>query len=171
MVSKNKRQNVEIHSKEQYYVKRGKKYIKVNDPGAYDGLGDGTWMIVVNKGCTSIRTVVNPKLIELDASLKYLEDGLCEAISSASVVRSRTSPNNMSEKEKRAWKEFGRIMGDDMPTHFEHASNCEIAQKGCEYIRKIMLKHNCDPKKIAEEYDIKAKRYINPILDLETNEN
>jgi hypothetical protein len=154
-----------LQVREQYYIKRGKRYFPVNDPGAYDGLGQGAWMVIVDKNCTSIRTVVNPKFIELDAALKYLEEGLCRAIAKASEMRPTSEP--IGEKEQNAWKAFRTIMGKDMPRYFQYASFSEISQKGCEYIRKIMLENNMDVAKIKKKYEIVKKECKNTILGLE----
>lgn len=153
-----------IYAKEQYYIKRGKKYFRVNDPGAYDGLGKGSWLVIVNDGCTSIRSVVNPKFIELDAALKYLEESLCDAMSKASEMRPMSIP--ISEKEQKAWKAFRTIVGKDMPRYFEYKSLSEIANKGCEYIKKIMLENNMDLDKIKKKYEIKKKEVKNSIFGL-----
>ena len=154
-----------LQFREQYYIKRGKRYFPVNDPGAYAGLGQGAWMVIVDKGCTSIRTAVNPKFIELDASLQYLEEGLCRAIAKASEMRPRSEP--IGEKEQKAWKAFRTIMGEDIPRYFQYASFSEISQKGCDYIRKIMLENNMDVVKIKEKYEIVKKECTNPILGLD----
>jgi hypothetical protein len=154
-----------LYAREQYYIKRGKKYFPVNDPGAYDGLGQGAWMVIVDKNCTSIRTIINPKFIELDAALKYLEDGLCRAIAKASEMRPTSEP--IGEKEQKAWKAFRTIMGKDMPRYFQYASFSEISQKGRDYIRKIMLENNMDVVKIKEKYEIVKKECTNPILELD----
>ena len=157
-----------IYHKEQYYIKRGRKYIKVNDPGAYEGLGEGAWMVIVEKGCTSIRTAVNPKLIELDVALRYLEDGLCKAMSKASEMRPKRTPITL--KEQKAWKAFRKTMGVDMPSYFYYASFQEIASHGCDYIKKIMLENNMNMDIIKDTYRIEKKQCKNPILDLGVND-
>ena len=153
-----------IQQREQYYIKRGKKYYPVNDPGAYDGLSKGAWLVTVNKGCTSIRTAIDIKNIKLEAALKYLEDELCNAISEASKMRPSSYP--ISDKERKAWKAFEKIMGKDMPKYCEYPSNQEIANKGCQYLKKIMLENNCDIDTIKEKYEVK-KISRNSISDLE----
>ena len=162
---KTKSESYPIYHQEQYYIKRGKRYFPVNDPGAYDGLGRGAWLVTVEPGSKSIRTAISPKFIELEAALKYLEDGLCNALSKASEMRPRSTP--ISEKEQRAWKAFRTIVGMDMPRYFEYASFSEIAQKGCEYIKKVMIENNMNIEKIKEKYEVKKRDIINPILGLE----
>ena len=150
---------------EQYYIKRGKKYIPFHDPYAYEGLSKGAWLVIVEESGKSIRTVINPKFIELDTALRYLEDGLCSAISAASKMRPNVTV--MSKKEQRAWDAYRKIMGKDIPRYFSFPSNHEIAEKGCDYIRKIMLDNNVDMAKIKEKYGVKKKEVKNSILGLE----
>lgn len=156
-----------INAKEQFYVKRGKKYYPVNDPFAYDGLGEGAWLVTVDRGCQTIRTVLSPKFIELEAALRYLEDGLCNAMSEASKMRPRETP--ISEKEKKAWKVYEKTMGDDMPRYFCHASFWEVARKGCEYLKKIMEQYNCNVEKIKKDFEPKMtkKQFKNAVSYLE----
>lgn len=154
----------QLYAREQYYIKRGKKYFKVNDPVAYDGLEKGAWLVIVKGNCTSIRSVVNPKLTELDAAMKYLEDSLCDALADASKMRPSSTP--ISKKEQEAWKTFEKTMGNDMPKYFEYASFSEIAQKGCAHIKKIMLENNMDIDKIREKYEIKKNDVKNSIFSL-----
>ena len=148
----------------QLYEKVGKKFVPVNDPYAYDGLGKGSWLVIVKPGSKSIRTAIRPSFVELEASLRYLEDGLCEAMRKAGEMRSKTA--QISLKEQKAWKVFMKTMEKDMPTLFEYASYSEIAEAGCEYIRKIMTENNMDAKAIEKKYPLKI-RSTNPILELE----
>jgi hypothetical protein len=142
-----------INAREQYYIKRGKKYYPVNDPKAYDGLDKGAWYVVVKNGCTSIRTAIEPKFKELDAALHYLHEGLVDAISDASKIRPTSV--KLSEKEIKAWDAFEKIMGgkDNLPRYFaQYASYDEIARKGCEYLRKIMMENKMDIEQIKMKF-------------------
>lgn len=164
-MSKKKSYQPPLQHNEQYYMKRGKRYYPVNDPCAYDGLGQGSWLVVVDKGCKSIRTQLNPKLAELDAALKYLEEGLCKAMNKVSEMRPKDTP--ISKKEQKAWKTFKATMGKDMPNLFTYTSHWEIATKGCEYIKQIMLENNMNIEKIKEKYEVKRREIRNAIESLE----
>jgi len=150
---------------EQLYVRKNNRYLPYNDPYALEGLTTGAWLIIVTKGCKSIKTTLKPKLAELDAALEYLHEGLCKAMYKANEMRPRSIV--MSKKEQKAWKAFDKIMGKDKPNGFEFASNSEIADKGCEYLRNIMLENKCDIKKIEKKYKIKPRKIINAISDLQ----
>jgi hypothetical protein len=66
------------------YRKVGRKYVKNNDPYAYDGLRDGWHLIKVDKGCTSIRSCVYPDRAEIIAAMKNKEDKIKVSASSPS---------------------------------------------------------------------------------------
>ena len=156
----------------QFYIKKNGKYVKYNDTHAYEGLGPGAWLVVVNEGCTSIRSVIDPKLIELDAALYYLREGLCVALSEASKMKPQSTP--LTEKEKKAWAQYEKIMGDDMPKMFSMSSFDEISHAGTEYVKKELLKHKMDVNGIKKEHNDKKKEnekkldvYKNPISSLE----
>ena len=151
----------------QYHIKKGKRYVPVNDPLAYEGLEKGSWLVVVRPGSTSIRTMLNPKFAELDAALDCLREELTRAISEKSKIRPRITP--LSTKEKKAWEAFDKAMGYDRPTYFaEFASYSEIAEKACDHIKKIILENNCDIDKIKKKFKKKTRKLQNSILELET---
>ena len=111
----------------QLYEKKGNKYVPANDPHAYEGLGNGAWLIVVDKGSTSIRRAVKPKCMELEAALHFLREGLTRAMSKKSELRQREV--KLSDKERKAWERYKKTMGDDMPKYFEYPSFWEIAEE------------------------------------------
>jgi len=152
------------YDRKQYFEKKGKRYVPANDPYACEGLHNGAWLIIVKPNCQSIKKVINPEFIKLDAALEYLMDGLCHAMSKAGEIRSRNT--KMSKKEIRAWKEFDRIMGKDKLSLFEYASYWEIVNAGREYIKKIMIENKMDIEQIKKNF--KPKKIINSILGLET---
>lgn len=153
---------------EQYYIKKDGKYIPSNDPYALDGLEEGSWMVVVKKNSTSIKSIKKPiksKLIELDSALHYLSEGLIESMHEASKMRPRATL--LSKKEQKAWEAYKKIMGKDMPTYFYYDSLHDIADRGCKYLRKVILENNCDVNKIKEKYEIKKREVNNSIEELE----
>ena len=55
------------------FKKKGNKYLPANDPWAYSGLREGWWLVKVESGSTSIRSIVYPAQAELLAAAKKLE--------------------------------------------------------------------------------------------------
>lgn len=119
------------------YEKRGRRYIQVNDPWAYYGLGKGDWLVKVKPGVTSVRLQLEPDHAALDAALRDFEDALVDALHEASKLRS--SNQKISEKERKAWDVFTAAMGADMPTYFAYPSLVEIAQAGVAAVREKIL--------------------------------
>lgn len=150
---------------EKLYVKRESRYVPINDPYAYRGLTNGTWMVVVTRGSTSCRRLIRPKCMELEAALHFLSEGLCKAMSDKSKMRPRQV--KMSKKEIKAWRVYKKTMGKDMPRYFEYPSFQEIADAGAEYLRKVILENGFDIRKIAEAAKVTDSTAINPIKDLE----
>jgi len=150
----------------QYYVKKGKRYVPVNDPHAYEGLGKGIYLVSVRPGCTTIRTMLNPKFAELDAALDCLQEGLTKAIAKQSEMRPSSIP--LTVREQKAWKAFDKIMGGQKVRYFAtFASYSEIAESGATYVKKIMLENNCNVDKIKRKYGKKLRKLKNSIMELE----
>ena len=107
------------------------------DPNAWDGLAEGYWLVTVKSGSKSIRQMLKPSFVEVDAALEILKDSMLDAMRKASLMRSKSSP--LSVKEQKAWKVFEEAMGDDMPKYFEFASLNDIAEAGCQAIREKII--------------------------------
>jgi len=149
--------------RERYYTKKNGRFIPAHDPMILDGLPNGSWLVIVKKGCTSCKRLIKPSFLELDAALHYLEEGLTNAMAEASKMRPRST--KMSKKERGAWDVYEKTMGKDMPRYFEYSSLGEIAEKGREYLKKVMLENSCDKDKIRAKYEV--IKVIDTILDLE----
>lgn len=148
------------------YRKQNGKYVPVNDPYVTDGLTNGVWLVVVKSGSKSCRSKINPKLIEVEGALHYLHEGLCESMRKASEMRPRSI--KMSKKEQRAWEAYKKIIGKEIPTYFEYASFSEIADAGCDYIKKILCENKMSVEKVKEKFaSEKQKLAENSIMSLE----
>jgi hypothetical protein len=109
-----------------YYKKVGKKYVEVNDPWAYDGLGEGFWLIQVRPGSTSIRHQVYPAASALTAAARLKEDELVAIIREASEARPQN--RKISEEALRDWKKFIKKHGEEF-NNLEYPSLQENAEK------------------------------------------
>lgn len=123
-----------------YYVRRGRKYVQVNDPNAYMGLTEGAWMVIVRPGSTSIRWSIDPDHDAVDAALRDLEDVLCDALREAGKIRPMNQP--ISLKERKAWDVFTKTMGKDMPTFFCYESIQAMVDQAIKAFRAKMLERN-----------------------------
>lgn len=97
------------------YKKVGKKYVQANDPWAYDGLREGWWLIKVEAGCTSIRSVVYPAQAELLAAARDKEDQLVKIIREASEAKPKEGVL-MSDEARKDWQWFIDKHGKEFST-------------------------------------------------------
>ena len=94
------------------YQKIGKRYFPVNDIYAYEGLGEGSWLVTVGNGCTSIRKSITPDTAAVEIAFKITEDKLTKIISK--YVEAKPSRTPLTPKEKRAMAAYysGSVGGD-----------------------------------------------------------
>ena len=124
---------------EQLYKKVKNRYLPVNDPYAYEGLSEGTWVVVVKPGQRSMRIQTCSDFSRLDAALLEFEDHLSHAIRKASELRPQQ--RKVSEKEQKAWAAYKRVMGDDMPFVVGEYPSCqEIAQNAIASLKQRISK-------------------------------
>ena len=93
------------------YEKRGRRYYPVSDVYAYDGLGNGAWLVVVEQGYTSIRRLVSPDHAALEAALVPARERMERLIIEKSAQRPFRSL--LTPKERRAMKAYCDVMGPD----------------------------------------------------------
>lgn len=109
------------------YQKRGRKYIQVSDPYAYNGLREGWWLVKVAPGCTSIRECVRPAKAELMAAIKDKEEDLAEIIRKCSEARPKEGVP-LSEEARKDWEWFVNKHGKEFNVLY-YPSIQENAQK------------------------------------------
>ena len=116
----------------QLYKKVGRKYVRVNDPCAYDGLREGWWLVKVAPDCTSIRATVYPARAEIEAAIRDKEEELCDIIREASEP---SVPNDDKNREE-CQKEFAAFCKKWDINYFQYPSIAEIAEKIMQGIQK-----------------------------------
>ena len=95
------------------FQRKGNRYVPVNDPWAYDGLREGWWLVKVQPGCTSIRSIVYPAQAELLAAAKDKEEELIKIIREASESKPKEGVP-MSEELRNDWKTLVAKHGDEL---------------------------------------------------------
>jgi hypothetical protein len=138
----NKSTTIHYNHKDVLYVKRGRRYHPINDPYAFDGLGEGHWAVHVQPSCSSIRRNIEPDYESVCAVLKEYQDEIVKHLLVAMEMRPQRTP--ISDKEKFAWDQFKSTMGEDMPKLFEYASVQECAEKASEFILNKIKNENAD---------------------------
>jgi hypothetical protein len=86
------------------YRKDGKRFVRVNDPYALDGLGEGFWLIKIEDGCTSIRQEIVPDKVAIHAAAISMEDDLITIIEEA--CEAKPVKLVLSDEEKKDWEWF-----------------------------------------------------------------
>lgn len=109
------------------FKKKGNKYVPANDPWAYSGLREGWWLIKVESGSTSIRSIVHPAQAELLAAAKDKEDELIKIIREASEAKPKEGVP-MSEELRNDWKALVAKHGEELSTIY-YPSFQENAEK------------------------------------------
>lgn len=120
----------------QLYKKIGRRYQPVNDPGVLDGLEEGTWIVQVKPGSKSIKYLVEKDFTKVDSALLEFQDVLVDAIYQESTLR----PLNikLSDKEKKGWESYKKIVGDSARTMFGYQSCYDIAAKAIQKFKSLV---------------------------------
>jgi hypothetical protein len=110
------------------YAKRGHRYYPVHDTEAFNGLPNGSWLVVVRNGCRSIRRAVDDEAaLERLAASVHLADRIAIAI----VEHSRSEPAKrpLTAREKRAFKAWQDVMGEGAYLTMTRPSAREIGER------------------------------------------
>lgn len=116
------------------YRKKGRKYVPVNDPYAYEGLGRGWWLVQVREGCTSIRAAVYPHKAEIEAAIREKAEKVEQVLLKATQARPKT--REMSSELRKDWEALIAKHGKDL-SMFEYQSISDMSE---EIIRELTSK-------------------------------
>ena len=109
-----------------HYQKIGKRYHKISDLNALDGLSNGAWLVVVEKGCTSIKKCIEPDNAAVEAAFKITEEKLVKIIGKACEARPKSTP--LSPLEQKAIKAYYKVMGEEKTLMFQYQSMYDMAK-------------------------------------------
>ena len=116
----------QVKEEKPLYQKRGKKYLPVNDPYAYEGLKNGFWLIQISDGCTSIRQQIHPDKAHITAAARLMEEKLVEIIRKAGEAR--PAKTALTPEQKKDWDWFIKKHGAEFNT-LHYPSMQENAEK------------------------------------------
>lgn len=108
------------------YRKKGRKYVPVSDPYAYEGLDKGWWLVQVREGCTSIRAAVYPHRAEVEAAIKEKADKIEDILFEATQARPKN--RTISPEFRKDWEALIEKHGKEMSV-FEYDSIAGISEK------------------------------------------
>ena len=110
-----------------HYQKIGKRYQKISDLNALDGLSTGAWLVVVEKGCTSIRKCLEPENAAVEAAFKITEEKLVKIIAKACEARPKSTL--LTPLERKAIKAYYKVMGEEKILMFQYQSMYDMAKE------------------------------------------
>ena len=109
------------------YQKIGKRYHAVSDIHAYEGLSEGSWLVIVDSGCTSVRQSITPDTAAVEVAFKLSEDKLTQIISKH--CEARPKQRLLTTKEQKAIAAYYKVMGKDKVLYFEYPAIQTIAEE------------------------------------------
>lgn len=120
------------------YEKRGRRYYPVRETEALDGLGEGSWVVTVQKDngstLTSIQRAIEPAYVEVLAAVAILSRAMSEAMRKACQLSPKSE--SLTKKEKEAYKAFCDIMGENALMAFKGVSMADVVAAGVEKLQE-----------------------------------
>lgn len=109
------------------YEKVGRRYKPARDDAAFDGLPNGTWLVTIADGRRSAQRMIDPRAgFETLGTIPEVTEWVVELL--REWTRSRPA-RPLTAKEKRAWKAYTDIMGDDATLMIQREAAQTIANE------------------------------------------
>ena len=137
------------------YKKVGKKYVPVNDPHAYYGLGKGYWLVKVGESSTTIRSSVWPDNVEVEAALRDLEDKILDILRKAEEVK--PDKTKLDPKDVEAWERFIKKRGEKF-RYLHWNSLAGIAEEIVGHVKKRVVEREHE-KEWRKNMTVKLRDY------------
>ena len=118
-------QYIRAKEDQRVYKKVGGRYIDANDLDAYTGLREGWWLVKIQPGLTSMRSVLYPDNAEVEAAMKDAEDKIVDILRKACEAKPKVK--KITPEFKRAWERMVKKFGPEM-SFLEYDSFQGIAQ-------------------------------------------
>jgi hypothetical protein len=119
------------------YRKVGRKYVPVSDTEAWEGLDNGTWLVMIEQGRRTARALLDTRKYSANllAVLANLEDHLGTAIVEASRAE---QPRQLTKLEQRAWRAWVDVLGEERPIMIPQPSAMDIARRTIEALKNAI---------------------------------
>jgi hypothetical protein len=113
------------------------QYIAVHDTEAYNGLSDGCWMVMVDKGCTSIRKSIEPARAALQFAAMMMSNKICKYLAAVSELQTTNRANGKpyTKNQLKIIKQLHKLPDEDKFLYFQYDS----LQGMSENILKLIL--------------------------------
>ena len=117
-----------------YYKKEGGKYIPVMESEIWqnDARPFGFHMVHVQEGCTSWKYFVEPSIIEVVCATKIMKEAMIKEMIAKNTlhINEKQYPEHLKPKIQKAWTEWSKVMGENIPLRFEGISMSELVDVG-----------------------------------------
>ena len=112
------------------------EFLAVHDTEAYNGLSDGCWMVMVEKGCTSIRKSIEPAKMALQFATMMMSNKICKYLSKVSQLQEyNTNGKPYTKNQLKIIKQVQTLPDKDKFLYFQYDSLSGMAEN----ILKLIL--------------------------------
>jgi hypothetical protein len=112
------------------------EFLAVHDTEAYNGLSDGCWMVIVDKGCTSIRKSVEPARAALQFATMMMSNKICKYLSKVSELQTNNvNGKSYTKKQLKIIEQLHSLPDKDKFLYFQYDSLSGMAEN----ILKLIL--------------------------------
>lgn len=108
------------------YEKIGNRYHPVSSLHAYDGLGEGHWLVSVDSDFMSVRQCVIPDRAGLQAAIHVTHNKLAAIIAKYTEAR---VDRPLTAKEVKAVQAYREVMGEERSLYFEYPVINSLAEE------------------------------------------
>jgi hypothetical protein len=120
------------------------EFLAVHDTEACNGLSEGCWMVMVEKGCTSIRKSIEPAKAPLQFATMMMSNKICRYLSKVSQLQEyNTNGKPYTKNQLKVIKQVQTLPDKDKFLYFQYDSLSGMAEN----ILKLIL----------EDYDSSTK--------------
>jgi hypothetical protein len=130
-------QHIRFKEDQRVYKKVNGRYVEANDLDAYTGLREGWWLVKIQPGVTSMRSVLYPDNAEVEAAMKDAEDKIVEILRKACEAKPKVK--KITPEFKKAWDRMIKKFGHEM-SFLEYDSMYGIAQTIVKEVMNNMVK-------------------------------
>lgn len=95
------------------YRKEGRKYIPIRDTDALEGLSNGSWLITVKDGSTSIRQSIKPNFADVQAACQESSRLLIDKLLELNNEKDLRSPKRLTEEQAKVWNKLQKLLAKE----------------------------------------------------------
>lgn len=120
------------------YKKEGRKYIPVRDTDAIEGLHNGAWLVIIDKGTRRIRQCINPDYVSVQTACHGAEYLLRDKLVELNNKKSLQSKKELTKEQAEAWNKLQSLMVGEM-TIIEGPSVQDIVNEFLRFVEEKVV--------------------------------